>query len=223
MDDWFVFVRRNVVPHGSLYLLKLMSWQWNSVRALGIGVNSSHSLRSLWYTCTNNTEIQTQYLNISKLIPGFCLDLDGRQHCWFVVWLYGSCFFGLLCLPEHHRWSHRVNSLHPGCRCCLEYPLLQHWTLHTQMTLDLSIRSSLDKNWRPKWQGSILVSIVKSQPNHRFILCWSTHLICRQVTKMQRIIVWDSFDESSVEELTKLRHQTAPLVFLCIIAEEAVQ
>lgn len=27
---------------GSLYRLKLMSWQWNSVSALGIGATSSH-------------------------------------------------------------------------------------------------------------------------------------------------------------------------------------
>ena len=35
-------VAHAVSPHGSLYLLKLMSWQWNSVSALGIGATSSH-------------------------------------------------------------------------------------------------------------------------------------------------------------------------------------
>jgi len=46
-------------PHGSLYRLKLMSWQWNSVSALGIGVTSSHWLVSLWYTCTGSETTDT--------------------------------------------------------------------------------------------------------------------------------------------------------------------
>lgn len=52
-------------------------------------------------------------------------------------------------LPELHQWFHRGNSLHPGCRFCLSYQLLQHWTLHTRTTPDPSTHRSLDKNCRP--------------------------------------------------------------------------
>lgn len=41
-----------ISPQGSLYRLKLMSWQWNSVRPRGIGATSSHWLRPLWNTCS---------------------------------------------------------------------------------------------------------------------------------------------------------------------------
>lgn len=54
-------------------------------------------------------------------------------------------------------------------------------------------------------------------------LLWLTDLIGGKVTEMQSIIGGHSLDQDCMEELTKLRHQAVPLVFLCIVAEEAVQ
>lgn len=49
------------------------------------------------------------------------------------------------------------------------------------------------------------------------------HLVGGQVTEVQGIINWHGLDQCSMEELSELCHQAAPLVLLGVVAEEAVQ